>query len=388
MGPLRKSDLLAVRLDPGPKWPELIREAWDSEAAVLAVDPRLTEPEVTKLMEAARPTVLIEGSEPPVRMAHGVPIDPEVALVVATSGSGGAPRLAELSHGAVRAAVEAASARLQSTSEDPWLCCLPIAHIGGMLVILRGLITGAPVIVQPGFDTERFESEREARFTSLVPTMLLRLLKQGADLARFRSILVGGAALSDSLAGRARSAGARVVSSYGLTESCGGVVYDGLALPGIEVRIGDEDEIQLRGPAVMHGYRLDAEATEAALTGDGWLKTRDAGSLVDGHLRVLGRIDEVIVTGGEKVWPDEVEGVIREHEAVREVLVCGKPDPEWGERVVAYVVPSQMGSLPTLDALRGFVTERLASFKAPREMVLVESLPRTSSGKLLRPSKQ
>lgn len=381
---LEQSDLLAVRLSPGPNWLEVIQQAWDSGAAVLPVDHRLSEAEVASIYREARPTMVLDGPEPPRRLPQGAPIDPAVALVVTTSGSTGTPKPAELTHAGLRAAVEASAARLGSTGRDPWLCCLPPAHMGGMLVILRALLTGAPVKVHPGFDVEQFESESEARFTSLVPTMIVRLLEAGAQLARFNAILSGGAALPPSLAERARAAGARLVPTYGLTESCGGVVYDGVALDGTEVRIGEEGEVQLRGPALMRGYRLDPKATAAAFTNDGWLKTRDAGALVEGRLRVFGRLDGVINTGGEKVWPEEVEEAIRTHAGVLDVLVFGRPDPEWGERVVARVVPSDPGSPPTLEDLRDHVTQKLAKFKAPREIVLTKALPRTPLGKLLR----
>lgn len=381
---LRPSDLIAASIPPGRSWTEILRTAWEAGAALLPIDHRLPAAEARRLVEAVRPTAVIDPGGTLTRLPDGVPADPDLALVVVTSGTGGIPRAVELSHAAVRAAVDAAAARLGSGSEDPWLCCLPIAHIAGMLVLVRALLLAAKVTVQPRFDVAMFESARDARFTAVVPTMLTRLLDARADLARFRAILVGGAALTPSPTRRARAAGARPVVTYGLTESCGGVVYDGIPLPGTEIGIGDHDEILLRSPTVMRGYRHDPDATAAAFTADGWLRTGDGGCVTDGRLQVWGRLEDVIITGGEKVWPDEVEGAIRAHPGVADAAVWARPDPEWGERVVAYVVPKSFAAPPTLPDIRAFLADRLAGFKAPREMILAESLPRSTSGKLRR----
>jgi O-succinylbenzoic acid--CoA ligase len=167
-----------------------------------------------------------------------------------------------------------------------------------------------------------------------------------------------------------------------MTESCGGVVYDGRALDGVGVRIAEDSEIQLSGPTLMRGYRL---SSSQPFTADGWLRTRDAGILSDGVLQVLGRLDDVIVTGGEKVWPQEVEGVLRAHPSVADVAVVGRPDPEWGSIVTALVVPAVVSEPPSLEVLRAFCVQRIAKFKAPRALEMVETLPRTPSGKIRRP---
>jgi O-succinylbenzoic acid--CoA ligase len=370
---LRESDLLAVKLAPGHKWLELIREAWNCGAAVLPVDHRLSEAEVAHIYKGARPTVVLEDSQSPVRLSSGAPVDPEVALVVATSGTTGAPKTVELTHAAVKAAVEASSTRLQCTKEDPWLCCLPLAHMGGMLVAARALLLGAPLVVQPRFDIESFEQQQQARFTSLVPTMLFRLLEAGADLARFKAILIGGAALSASLKKRAREAGAQIVPTYGLTETCGGIVYDSTPLKGVEVRIGDEEEILVRSPTLMRGYRLRPDATAEAITPDGWLKTKDAGTFESGHLKVAGRLDHRIRTGGETVWPSEVEAVLQEHPKIQDITITGTPDPEWGEKVVAHVVPANPSFPPSLEEVRAFAAIKLARYKLPRELMIVST---------------
>jgi O-succinylbenzoic acid--CoA ligase len=245
-----------------------------------------------------------------------------------------------------------------------------------LLVILRALFAGAPLTVHAGFDPAAVAADGDGAFVSLVPTMLLRLLDAGCDAGRFACLLVGGAGLPTALAERARAAGARLVPTYGMTESCGGVVYDGTPLDGVGVRTGAAGEIELGGPTLMARYRDDADATVAAFTTDGWLRTGDSG-WVDGagRLHVAGRLDDLILTGGEKVWPAEVEAVLADHPLVAQVAVSARPDPEWGQRVVAHVVPRRAENAPTLSGLRRFAAGRLARYKAPAELVVVDRLP-------------
>ncbi len=382
---MNPSDLVAVRLPPGPAWADLVADVWAGGAALLPVDSRLPEEEALALVSAARPTLVLDPGGP-ARLPDGLPADPGVALVIATSGSAGRPKLAQFERSAIDAAVTASALALEAGPHDPWLCCLPLAHVGGLLVLLRSVLLGAPVFVHPRFDPAAIGRERGAAFVSLVPTMLARLLDAGVDLGRFRAILVGGAALPRELAGRAAVAGARVIETYGLTESCGGVVYEGRPLPGIEVRIEPERSgIELRGPTLMHGYRFDTDATAAAFTPDGWLRPGDAGAIDDrGRLHVIGRLDDLILSGGEKVWPEEVEAALRDHPLVADVAIAGRPDPEWGERVAAFVIPKDPNRPPSLGDLRDFAARTLARHKAPRELVLVSDLPRTASGKVRR----
>jgi O-succinylbenzoic acid--CoA ligase len=376
-------DLVAVALPPGPGWLPLVREIWESGAALLPLDHRLTSHETKGVLDRALPAVVIDAAGP-MRIAEGLPVDPSIGACVATSGTAGTPKVAELPRSALEVAVRASIDVLGGREDDPWLCCLPIAHVGGLLVVLRGVIGGAPVEIVPRFDVD-VVAESPHVFTSVVPTMLHRLLEAGADLAHFRAILVGGADLGDDQAARARERGAPVVTTYGLTETCGGVVYDGVPFEDTAIRFGGEHEVQLAGPTVMEGYRSDPSATAAAFTLDGWLRTGDAGSLDDdGRLRIQGRLDEVISSGAERIWPQEVEAALREHPRVLDVAVAGRPDEEWGARVVAYVVPDPDRAPPTTQELRDFASDRIARFKAPRDVVLVEELPRTASGKVRR----
>ncbi|HXF73190.1 MAG TPA: AMP-binding protein [Actinomycetota bacterium] len=380
---LHPGDLVAVDLPPGPAWLAALETALEAGAAVLPLDPRLAGPERDELLARARPTHAFDGEEL-VALGGGLPVNRAVRLVVATSGSGGRPKLVELTLGAVEAAARASSEALGAGPTDRWLCCLPPAHVGGLLVLLRGVLLGAPVVVHPRFDPAAVDAEPGVAFVSVVPTMLLRLLDAGVDLTRFRAVLVGGAATPPGLAERAGAAGARIVRTYGCTESCGGVVYDGLPLRATEVRIGEGGEVLLRGPTLMRGYLRDPASTAATLV-RGWLRTGDGGHLDPrGRLVVDGRLDEAIRTGGERVWPQEVEAALADHPGIAEVAVAGRPDPEWGERVVAFVVPRDPARPPSLEDLRAHAAGRIARFKVPRELVVVDALPRTSSGKVRR----
>ncbi|HYU91913.1 MAG TPA: class I adenylate-forming enzyme family protein [Actinomycetota bacterium] len=382
---LRAGDLVAVALPPGQDWAGILGKVWEAGAALFPVDRRLPPSQARDLMDRAVPTVVVD-ADGWHRPGSGRPVGDGVALVVHTSGTGGVPKLVLFDRPAIDAAVASSTLALDASPHDRWLCCLPLAHVGGLLVLLRSVLLGAPVTVHPRFDPRAVAAEADAAFVSLVPTMLVRLLDADADLSHFRAILVGGAAVPAWVADRARAEGANVIETYGLTESCGGVVYDGRPLPGTEVRIDGNGGIQLRGPTVMRGYLDDPEATARAFTDGGWLRAEDGG-WIDGQgmLRVAGRLDDLINTGGEKVWPEEVEAVLHDHPGIVDVAIVGRPDPEWGQRVVAYLVPADPTAPLSLEALRDYVALSLPRHMAPRQLILVpEGLPRTASGKVRR----
>jgi O-succinylbenzoic acid--CoA ligase len=336
---------------------ERLRQAWDDGDAVLPLDPRLPAPARARVLAAARP------DEP---VAEGD------ALVVPTSGTTGDPKAAVLTHDAVAASARATSARLNvDPANDRWLACLPLAHVGGLSVVSRALVTGTPLTVHDGFDAAAVDAaaDRGCTLVSLVPTALRRV-----DPARFRTVVLGGSAMPPELPSNA-------VTTYGMTETGSGVVYDGVPLDGVEVRVVD-GEVQIRAPMLLRAYR---DGTDPK-TRDGWYPTGDAGEWDErpGRLRVFGRMGDVIVTGGEKVWPAAVERVLGSHPAVAEVAVIGRTDPEWGHRVVALVRPSDPANPPSLDTLRAAVRRELATYAAPRELQLVDALPRTGSGKVAR----
>ena len=351
---------MAGRLIPldaiGVGFVEALQRTWEDGDAVLAIDARLPRPARDAVLAAAR---------------LDDPIEPGDAVAVATSGTTGAPKVVVLTHDAVAASAHATSAALDvDPAHDRWLACLPLSHVGGLSVVTRAILTGTPLTVLERFEAAAVEQAATdgCTLTSLVPTTLARI-----DASRFRRILLGGQAPPS---GRP----AHVVATYGLTETGSGVVYDGVPLDGVEVRIAADGEVHVRGPMLLRAYRDGHDPKDGA----GWLPTGDLGELVDGRLRVHGRRGDLIITGGENVWPTAVERALSTHPRVREVAVVGRPDAEWGRQVVAVVVPADPDDPPDLASLREHVKETLPAYAAPRALDVVPSLPRTSSGKVRR----
>ncbi len=398
--------LVAIAL-PRPAAARAVVAAWEAGEAVLPLDPGAPAAELKGALAAARPTHLLD-AEGRRRLPGGEPAEAGVAAVVATSGTADAPKVVELGADAVRWSALATSAALEAGPGDRWLCCLPVHGVAGLAVVARAWHTGLPVEVQERFDPVAVgRAAGRATLVSLVPAMLRRLLAAGDEPARFRRVLLGGGPIPAALAAEAARRGVQLVRTYGLTETFGGMVHDGHPLAGTEVQVREmwttgatdpaaglpsraggpamgEGEISIRGPMLFRRYRGDPDRTAAVLR-DGWLSTGDLGRLEpDGRLTVLGRADDLVISGGVNVHPDEVEAVLATHPAVAEAAVAGRPDPEWGQRVTAFVVARDPASPPTLAELRAHARERLAAAKAPRELVLVPALPRGPSGKLLR----
>lgn len=345
--------LILVQAD-DPQFVDLLRRAWDAGDAVLPVDPRLPPPTRAAVLAAA---------------CVDEPGEPGDALVVMSSGTTGEPKAAVLTHAAVEASARATSARLAvDPATDRWLACLPLSHVGGLSVVARALVTGTPLTVHPHFSAAAVEraAAEGSTLTSLVPTALARV-----DASLFRCILVGGQAPPPDRPDN-------VIATYGMTETGSGILYDGVALDGVELRVADDGEIHVRGPMLLRAYRDGVDPKLA----DGWYPTGDLGELHDGRLVVHGRRGDLIITGGENVWPVAVEGALLTHAAVREVAVVGRPDPQWGQRVVAIVVPTSPAAPPSLDELRAWVKRTLPAFAAPTAVELVGALPRTASGKV------
>ncbi|MFI6922583.1 AMP-binding protein [Nonomuraea spiralis] len=360
--------LHAIVQPPGPALFTAIRDALSGDGpAVLPLQPGHEH----RVLETLRPT---HADGEPLAGGAGVPGD--VAVVIATSGSTGVPKGVMLSASALRASAAASLGRIGAGDGDRWLCCLPVSHVSGLQVLVRALLSGSEPVIHPSFDARAVLSSG-AHHVSLVPTQLHRLVEMEADLSVFRTILLGGAAPRAGLVERAEELGARVFTTYGMSETSGGCVYDGQPLYNVDLKIGEDDLIRIAGPVLFSGYRF---GEPAAFDGD-WFVTADLGELTGGRLRVLGRADDVINTGGEKVVAGAVTAVLGAHPQVKDVAVAGLPDPEWGEAVTAFVVPADPAAPPTLAELRAHCRDRLPAHAAPRGLRLLPGLPLLPNGK-------
>ena len=339
-----------------------IRRAWDEGDAIFPLDQRLPAPARAMVMEAVKPTKVATLDDE--THIPGAFVEAGDAVVVATSGTTGRPKAVVLTLDAVIASAQATSQRLSVTSSDKWLACLPPSHVGGLSVILRSIATDTPVIAISTFSAEAYDAAaREgATLVSLVSTALQRV-----DSNKFRTIVLGGARPPHDRP-------ANTVTTYGMTETGSGVVYDGTPLDNVEIDIR-ESIIHVRAPMLLRAYRDG----DSPLTQDGWLRTGDIGTFEDGRLNVEGREGDLIISGGENVWPEDVEAAIRTSALVKDVCVAGVPDHEWGHIVTAWIVPSEQN--PSLEEIRSHVKETLPAHCAPRRIEIIKEIPRTSLGK-------
>lgn len=305
-----------------------------------------------EVLEALRPWVAAGGSP----------------LVMRTSGSTGEPKSIRLSHAAVLASAHAALERLGGPGQ--WLSALPPTGVGGLQVLVRSIVAGTePVFLDEHADVAAAAEAMSGvrRYASLVPTQLFRLVEAGraGDLASFDAVLLGGAAAPRAVLDRAAAAGVRIVRTYGMTETCGGCVYDGLPLDGVRLRIEDDGRVAIAGSVLADGM------------GE-WLVTNDLGRLdADGRLSVLGRADQVAVSGGVNVPLAAVESVLRDEPGVLDVVVVAQPDPEWGQRVVAFVV----GDLDRAGAATAIEAAGHPRTWTPRAVHVLDALPLLPGGK-------
>lgn len=376
---VRPGDRVALALPAGSSFCAALHGCALLGAVAVPIDPRLPRAERHERLEGVSLVVEDSLDGPPLRGVRDLDAD-EVATLMYTSGTTTSPKPVPLSYRNWLASALGSAVALGLDPNERWLCPLPLAHVGGLSVLMRSAVYGTTAVL-----VERFEAAAAAavindpgdRITlvSVVATMLERLLVAGLrQPPTLRWALLGGGPIPGKLVARARGAGVPVAPTYGMTEACSQIATFGWPLPQTELAISPEKEILVRGPTV----------SEAALAADGWLHTGDLGALDErGKLRLAGRLSEVIISGGENVAPVEVEEVLRAHPKVADAAVFGRPDPEWGEVVVAAIVPRD-GVAVDAEELRDHCGRRLARFKVPKVFELVEALPRTASGKLAR----
>ncbi len=404
---LRPGDRIATILPNGALAATLPHATARLGATLVPLNLRLAAAEIDFQLSHCNPRLVIR-AESDIR---GVPLNaatdaqPGTLAVIYTSGTTGRPKGVMLSASNFAASAAASAAILGVRDDDRWLAVLPLFHVGGLSILLRSAMQGTGVVVHERFDPEAVNRAIDAEritIVSLVAVMLERLLEARGDTPfprSFRCALIGGGPVPARLLERCHRVALPVAPTYGLTEAASQVATlipgesarhvgsAGRALPGTELRIdgSTEGEILVRGPTVMAGYLDDPAATAAALR-DGWLHTGDMGYLDDdGFLFVLDRRDDLIVTGGENVYPAEVESVLAAHPAIEEAGVIGEDDETWGKRVVAVVRLRDDAPGADAEAISAFCRERLAGYKVPRAIRFTEApLPRTASGKLQR----
>jgi O-succinylbenzoic acid--CoA ligase len=355
------------------------RELWSIDAR----DPRTVWAALVPALQGTGAAILPHPASP-VGLPDTLPAN--VAVVVETSGSTGRPKRVMLSADALRASAAASTELLGG--EGQWLLAVPAHYIAGINVLARSHFSGTePVMMTPtGFSAETFiaaaaELTAERRFTSLVPVQLARLLESGdatSVLATFTRILIGGQSTPSALLAVARARGLAVTTTYGSSETSGGCVWDGLLMPGAQLRLVD-DRIELAGPMLAAGYLDDPRRSALSFRedeGTRWYRTDDVGDLVDGLLRVRGRIDDMIISGGVKVSLAEVEAAVRELPGQSAAVIVAAPHPQWGEVPVVATI-----SEINLDQLREAVVARLGAAAAPARVMLFDEIPMLATGK-------
>ncbi len=370
----------------GPLWVDALRRIWDAGDAVCPLDPSAPSAHRRQLLDVLRPTAIIESDGERRSLADGMPAESGDGLVMATSGTSGAPKGVVLTRVALDASARLTSEAVGVSAESRWVACLPLHHIGGFGVVARAVLTDVALDCHRGFDAEVVVTsvDHGATHVSLVPAMCsfgepIRGRLSRRDIERFERVLLGGSVIPTERP-------TNCTATYGMTETAGGIVYDGLPLDEVAIRVATSGELEVSSPTLFRGFRTGATAPIA----DGWWRTGDLGSMSsDGIVIVDGRADDVIISGGEKVWPAPVEAILMGLDGVADVAVVGRPDERWGQRVVALIVTASGAELerdagPTLTTVRAAVKAVLPAACAPHSIEFVEILPRTSIGKIRR----
>lgn len=359
--------LLALDLPLGPELESALRRCVDEGEAFCILDQRLSARGRQAELAALGATASWDGRERRT-LEGGRGVDPDVGLVMLTSGSSGAPKAAELSWDALAASATLTQRALRRDAAPAWFPCLPPNHIGGLAVLLRAIWAEAPLVWAQPHEFE-LAAQRGATHVAVVRAHLSR-----HDLSGYSTVLLGGARPPSAV-------GENVVSTWGMTETGSGIVYDGLPLAGVEVAsLGGE--LAVRSPTLFRSYRT--KERPRAIGPDGrhdWFPTGDAGEVVEGRVRVRGRLGYVISTGGEKLWPEDLEAAIATLDKVRDVAVTSGEDPEWGQRVIALVVGD---GTPLDDAINAVAVDHLGPWAKPKEIRYVAAIPRTGNGKIKR----
>ncbi len=361
--------LVALDIKPSRMFLVHLNDIWDKDDAVLPIDQRLPQSAKQQLVKDLGASWIITSNGEKVKLDNGFQVETNDALVIATSGTTGLPKGVVHTHASIHASVTAVGSRLDCSSTDHWLACLPLAHVGGLSVLLRAQQYESDLTIVDGVDQSSIDnaSNKGANLTSLVPTALQKL-----DVSNFRAVLVGGSTILGNLP-------ANAITTYGLTETMGGIAYDGQALDGVAIRLSNSAEIEIQGEMLFRTYRDGTDPKKK----DGWFTTGDLGEIKDGVLTVHGRKDDLINTGGYKVWPKFVESSISQIDGVADCVVMGLPDTKWGQAVCTWIVLRNLDISLKLEDVRRHVKKSLPDYCAPHKLFIVESIPRSALGKVL-----
>ena len=361
--------LVAIDMKPSRNFFNHLNNIWDESDAVFPIDQRLPQSAKQQLLKNLGASWVITEDGNKVKLDNGIQVDAGDALVIATSGTTGKPKGVVHTHASITASVIAAGNRLGCCSTDHWLSCLPLAHVGGLSVLLRAQHYKSELTIIDSVDQTSLNDATTlgANLTSLVPTALQKL-----NVSSFRAVLVGGSAILRELP-------ANAITTYGLTETMGGIVYNGKPLDGVAIRLSSNGEIEIQGEMLFRKYRDGTDPKSP----DGWFTTGDLGEIDDGVLTVHGRRDDLINTGGYKVWPTVVENSINQIDGVIECVVMGLPDTQWGQTVCSWIVLKNLDTSLRLEDVRRHVKESLPDYCAPHKLFIVEHIPRSAIGKVL-----
>ena len=362
--------LVGIDIPLSAEFVNTLQDIWSAGDCAFPIDQRLPHKQKDQLVKDFYVQEIITTDGRSVLETQESTITENDAVLFTTSGSSGTPKGVIHTHDSLRANANIVAQYFGDTSGMHWLACLPPSHVGGFGVISRALLWNCKLTTAPQFDAEQVESlaRQGITHTSLVATALGRI-----NSALFENILLGGAKPPPTLP-------SNVITTYGLTETMGGVVYNRTALIGVEISISADQEILIRGPVLMNRYYQ--QQLSHPIDNEGWLHTGDLGSMSSDHqLSVTGRRNELIISGGENIWPEVVEAALMNHPDVSEVCVVGVDDHEWGQRVVAFIVPTNTSATHSLVEWRDFVSESLPRFMAPRQVVIMNSIPRSALGK-------
>jgi O-succinylbenzoic acid--CoA ligase len=369
--------LIAIDAPPSNSIPTLIKQIWDKGDTALVLDYKLRSKLKEFLVKSVKPHALIDANLEQIHLKEGIPTLAGDALVVFTSGTGSVQKAAILTHENLKASADACFKALDvDTNSDSLIACLPLGHIGGLSVVIRSLLWSIPVEVLGAFEGSLLQTlARDGnRIISAVPTMLREI-----DTSLFKKILVG--AMPNNITA------SNIISTYGMTETAAAISYNGILNDNIEAKLDDAGCLVIRGPQLLRAYRSrHSKVSEEGYDpkdNEGWFKTGDLAQLQGNNIKILGRIDNVINTGGLKVNPELVEAIIKQNSAVKEVAVVGLPDKKWGQAVTALIVLSKKGNLKE-DELNAEIKEKLSYWAVPKKYVYLKSLPKTALGKIRR----